>query len=163
MDINHPKQQTAQKLSFNDKRKEMVMIEQVMRKDGFYITRDFPSTTAQTATLYGQIFTATSACEVIMVSEVHSVAGTDAGAVTLDVTKCTGTTAIGSGTSILAAAFNLKSTAYTPVRKSGLTLSSARQLALGDRLVLRTSGTLTSLEGVQVTIYIKPLGKGDYR
>lgn len=138
-------------------------IERVARKDGFYITVNLVSTSAQTAANYGQFFTATSPCEVLIASEVHSVAGTDAGTVTLNIEKLTGTTALGSGSSILASTFNLKSTAYTPVQKSGMALSSSRQLATTDRLALKTSGTLTALQGVQVTLYIKPLGKGDYR
>jgi hypothetical protein len=138
-------------------------IERIARKDGFYVTVNLVSTSAQTAANYGQFFTATCPCEVMIASEVHSVAGTDGGTVTLDVEKLTGITALGSGVSVLAATFNLKSTAYTPVQKSGTTLSSNRQLATTDRLALKTSGTLTALEGVQVTLYIKPLGKGDYR
>jgi len=99
----------------------------------------------------------------MLASEVHSLAGTAGGSVILDIEKCTGTTVMGSGTSILAATFNLKSTAYTPVQKSGIGLSNTRQLMTTDRLALKTTGTLTTLEGVQVTLYIKPLGKGDYR
>lgn len=163
MDLTHKKTQTVSIPEKAENVREMVTIERVLRKDGFPLFRDFPSTTAQTATNYGQIFTALFPCEVMLVAEVHTVAGTSVGTVTLDIEKCTGTTAIGAGTSILATAFNLKSTAYTPVFKSGVTLSTARQLATGDRLALKTSGTLTSLEGVQVTLNIKPLGKGDYR
>lgn len=142
---------------------ELIPVERILRKDGFYVFRDLPGTTAQTAANYGHFFTAINPCEVLVVSEVHTVAGSDGGAVTLDIEKCTGTTAIGSGTSILASTFNLKSTAYTPVRKSGTGLSSARQLEAGDRLAWKTSGTLTALQGVQVTLYIKHLGRGDYR
>lgn len=162
MRIDRPQDKEVKTIDRSPGSKEMIRIEQVVRKDGFYVNRDFPSTTSQTATNYGQIFTATSPCEVLIISEVHSVAGTAAGTVTLDVTKCTGTTAIASGTTLLSTKFNLKSTAYTPVQYSGTGLTSARQLATGDRLVLQTSGTLTTLEGVQVTIYIKPLGKGSY-
>lgn len=142
---------------------EYIPVERILRKDGFYVLRDLPGATAQTSTNYGQFFTAINPCEVLVVSEVHAVAGTDPGSVTLDIEKCTGTTAIGSGTSILTGTFSLKSTAYTPVRKSGTGLSSARALDPGDRLAWKTSGTLTALQGVQITLYIKHLGRGDYR
>ena len=142
---------------------KFIPIEKIVRKDGFYVTANLPSTSAQTASNYGHIFTATGPCEVLIASEVHAVAGTSGSAVTLDIEKLTGTTALGSGSSILATAFDLKSTAYTPVQKQGTLLSTARQLVQGNRLALKTSGTLTSLQGVQVTLYIKPLGRGDYR
>jgi len=143
---------------------EYIPNDRILRKDGFYITFNLVATSAQTQANYGQFFTAIVPCEVMVASEVHTVACTTAGTVTMDIEKCTGTTAIGSGTSILATAYNLKSTAYIPVQKSGTALSTARQLDVGDRLAVKTStATLTSLQGVQVTLYIKPLGRGDYR
>jgi len=163
MDLQHSKDQFVKPTEDKTGTREIVGIERIVRKDGFYITENIVSTSAQTAANYGHIFTATCPCEVMIASEVHSVAGSDAGSVVLDIQKLTGTTALGSGTSILATTFNLKSTAYTPVQKSGTGLSTARQLATTDRLALKTTGTLTALQGVQVTLYIKPLGKGDYR
>ena len=100
-------------------------------------------------------------CEVVAVREVHETAGSDGGAVTLDIKKVTGTTAGTSGTSILASTFNLKSTAATVVTKnaaSGLTATLAnRKLDAGDRLFIDLTGTLTALAGGLVTVYIKKL------
>jgi len=98
----------------------------------------------------------------MQITEVHAVAGTDANAVTLDIEKLTGTTAIGSGDSVLSAEFDLKSTAYTLVRKTGLELSASRQLKPGDRLALNDTGVLTDLDGIQVTLYLKFRRRGSY-
>jgi len=37
-----------------------------------------------------------------------------------------------------------------------------RKLKVGDRLATKTSGTLTTVDGVQVTVRLAPLGKGHY-
>lgn len=138
-------------------------LEEIDNKDGFYITINLPGGQAGTTAYYGLFFTAYKPCEILLASEVHAIAGTDGGAVTLDIEKCTGTTAIGSGSSVLASTFDLKSTANTVVRKRGKNLSDERQLKPGDRLAIKDTGALTSLQGIQVTLYLKPLAKGDYR
>jgi len=135
----------------------------VNRKDGFYETIVLPGATAQTTGNFGPFFIARHPVEVLRVSEVHGTAGSDAGAVTLDIEKLTGTTASGSGTSILSSTFDLKSTANTVVKKQGAGLSSARQLKEGERLGLVDTGALTALDHVVVTVYLKNLGRGDYR
>lgn len=118
----------------------------------------------QPAVILDQVFfTAYQAMEVIAVSEVHAVLGTDAGAVTLDIEKLTGTEAPGAGTSILATEFNLKSTINTVVTKNGRLLSTARQLKPTNRLALVATGDLTAVDNVQVTLYLKFSGRGDYR
>jgi hypothetical protein len=38
-----------------------------------------------------------------------------------------------------------------------------RQLLLGDSLAIKSGGTLTNGKDLHVTVYLKPLGKGDYR
>jgi len=132
-------------------------------KDGVVIVATLNDTAAQTAANYGTIFTALKrGYEVLVVGEIHGTLGTDPGSVTLQLEKLTGTTAKGSGTNILVTAFNLKSTINTLVRKEGSDLTN-KTLAVGDRLAWKTSGTLTALKDVHITIYLKPLGKGDYR
>jgi hypothetical protein len=95
--------------------------------------------------------------------EVHAVAGSDGGAVTGDIKKCTGTTAIASGTTVLGSTFDLKSTAYTNVTKSrangGVVSTPVATLARGDRLVWDITGTLTALSGVTLTVVLNPTGK----
>jgi hypothetical protein len=89
------------------------------------------------------------------VAESHTVAGTNAGAVTLDIEKLTGTQALDAGVSILSATFDLKGTANTVVQKEGYSLSVNRQL--------KDAGTLTDVTGVQVTLYLKFLSRGNYK
>jgi len=131
-------------------------------KDGFYITGVLHGTHGQYAVNYGVIFIAQCACEVVSVAEAHGVAN---GAVlTLDIEKLTGTTAAGSGTSVLLAQFDLNGTANTVVNKNYKTLTN-RTLNAGDRLALKPTATggYVSIADVIITLYLKPLGKGHYR
>lgn len=132
-------------------------------KDGFIITHYISD--GATATNYDVIFTAPFPCEVSKVIETHRVAGTNVGAVILDLEKLTTGQALNDGVTILRSEFNLKSTINTPVIKSGIGLLSTnvRQFKEGDRLALKDGGTLTAVAGVQITIYLFPLGKGGYR
>ena len=103
------------------------------------------------------VFIATGPCEVVAVSEVHTVAGSDAGAVTLDVTKCDGTEAPASGVTVLNATFDLKSTANTVVDATLTATKANRKLVDGERLGINVTGTLTAVAGGVVTIRIKQL------
>lgn len=132
-------------------------------KVGVIVNRDYPSTTAQTASNYGYIACLPFPFEILKVIEKHDVAGTNGGAVTLDVLKVPNGTTLASGSSILNVLFNLKSTADTAVLKQGLDLNNQRSFDPLDSIALKVNGTLTSLEGVQVTIYIKPLNRGEFR
>jgi hypothetical protein len=132
-------------------------------KYGKYITHSLFGTTAQTATNYGIIFVARHPIEIMRITETHSTAGSDAGTVTLDVKKAGSGVAIASGTTLLTSTFNLKSTANTPVYKEGKNLSINRKLKEGDRIGLITSGTLTSLTDVQITIYYSETNQGYIR
>lgn len=108
-------------------------------------------------------FTARFPCEVIAVSEVHSTAGTDGSAVTVQVERLQDTDAPGAGDTLLVTSFDLKGTANTVVLKTTNDLTSSTQLLTGDRLALLYSGTLTAVAGVQVTCHLKPVGRGSYR
>lgn len=130
----------------------------------FTVSTRVPDTDSATAAKYGVFFVAPFPCALVSVSEVHATAGTDGGAVTLDVEKLTGTTAKGSGISMLSSTFNLKSTANTVVKKdliSGIAVISSvagtldRALATGERVALKTSGTLTAVNDVCVTLVFK--------
>jgi len=106
-------------------------------------------------------FLATRAYIVTAISEVHSVAGNDAGAVNLQVTKDTSTNAPGAGTDLLTnnanAGFDLKGTANT-VQAGTLAASAATlTLAAGDRLAVDFAGTLATLAGVTVTVSMRPI------
>lgn len=84
---------------------------------------------------------------------------TDAGAVTIDVTKDVSTNAPGAGTSILTAAQSVKGAANTPV-SVGLAASAATLLmAAGNRLAIKTTGTLTALADVVVAVWFQSVPK----
>jgi len=139
-----------------------VEFQDIDNKDGFFITATLNDTAAATAANYGVLFTALKRkYEVMVVGEIHGTAGTNAGAVTLQLEKLTGTTAKGSGSNILVTAFDLKGTINTLVKKEGVDLTG-KTLDVGDRLAWKTSGTLTSVANVHITVYLKPLGRGGY-
>lgn len=121
----------------------------------FVVTEVLQGAAAATAANYGPFFIAPIACEVVSVREAHTAAGTDTGAVTLDVEKLTGTQAPDAGVSVLGATINLKGAANT-VQVPTLTGTAAnKQLAIGDRLCLKDAGTLTAVAGVAVTVELK--------
>ena len=139
-----------------------ISLSDIVDKDGFYITASLPGLLAATATNYGIFFTPYAPFQIVWVAESHTTAGTDAGAVTLNLEKLTGATALDSGDLILNTAFDLKGTADTVVSYEGNQLTKNRQLIEGDRLALKDVGTLTNLAGVCVVVYYKYLGQGHY-
>lgn len=105
-------------------------------------------TAAATAANYAVFFIAPFACTVSEFREVHQTAGTDAGAVTLDLEKLTGTQALDAGTGLLQTTLSLKA-AINTVQTATLTNTvSNRSLARGDRLTLKDAGVLTSVANV---------------
>lgn len=81
-----------------------------------------------------------------------SALGTDAGAVTLDVTKDTSTNAPGAGTTILAAAVSLKGAINTTVYPAMSATASVLAMAYGDRLAVKLTGTATAVAGLVVSV-----------
>ena len=144
-----------------------MQFDELQNKDLYIQCITIPGTSAATSGNYGYVLTArTVALEIIAVGEKHEVAGSNAGAVTLDVLKVPSGTAISSGTTILASTFNLKSTANTWVYKEGKDLATTRfirYLEPGESVALKTSGTLTDVTGVHVCVYYKPVNNGSYR
>ena len=57
----------------------------------------------------------------------------------------------------------MKGTANTVVQKEGRDLSINRQIKQGERLAFKFAGTKTALAGVQVTLYLKFLARGNYK
>lgn len=84
----------------------------------------------------------------------HQVAGSDGGAVNLQLEKLTGTQAPDAGATLLSVGINLKGTANTVVSGTLTSTLTNRNIALGDRLALRDSGTLTALSNVSVLVEI---------
>ena len=82
------------------------------------------------------LFTSAEAWRLVSVSYTSNVAGTETGAVTAMLEKCTGSTAPGSGTDLLTATIDLKTAPNATA--SGTLAASAATLtfAAGDRLAL---------------------------
>jgi hypothetical protein len=107
------------------------------------------------------VFLADRAYEIVGITEIHAVAGNDAGAVNMQVTKDTGTDAPGAGTNLLTnntnAGFDMKGTANTLQTGDLVTTAGALNLAAGNRLSVDFAGTVTTLAGVMVTVVLRPL------
>jgi len=132
----------ASRINFND-----------LDQKKHWISYTIPGTNSATAANYSVFFVnEIGPCYVSAFYEVHETAGTDAGAVTVMLEKLTGTTAPASGSSVLTTALSLKATANT-VQEGTLTNTFAdRNLAAGDRLALKDSGTLTAVANVTVFV-----------
>ena len=135
-----------------------VRIEQLPRQF-FTVSAVVQDTSAATAANYGVFFIAPFSCEVIETWESHKTAGSDAGAVTLDIEKLTSAQALDDGVSMLTSTFNLKSTANTPVRVKSTTTVLNQFIEPGHRLALKDSGTLTAVAHVCVTVLLRVLQK----
>jgi hypothetical protein len=88
------------------------------------------------------------------VRAVYSVAA--GGALTLDVKKCTGTTAPASGTTMLASTVNLNTTANTPITATLSATATNLAITTGDRIAFDYSSTIQSLAGCVVTLVLRP-------
>ncbi len=98
------------------------------------------------------VFVATEALQVTAVKAVYGVVSLSG---TMALEKLTGTTAPGSGSSMLTGALDLTTTANT-VLSGTLTGTTANlQLAAGDRIGCVLGGTLTGLLGCVLTIALK--------
>lgn len=117
-----------------------------------YVPYTIPGTSSATSTNYSTFFIVPAACVVNGFMEVHAGAGTDASAVTLQLEKLTGTTAPGSGVSVLGSALSLKVTANTVQTATITTAAGNRTLAMGNRLALKSAGTLTAVANVSVVV-----------
>ena len=117
----------------------------------------FSSIKTTTAVLDQQFFIADRAYQIMSISEVHAVLGTDGGSVVVQVTVDTGTDAAGAGTDVITSTgFNLKATANT-TQVATLLNTAVPYLLAGERLSVDFAGTLTSLDGVVVSVSLKPL------
>ena len=96
------------------------------------------------------VFVADADYEVTRIVCVPAVAGSDGSAVTADVMKASGTTAVASGATVLSAvdSFNLKGTAHTIQIGTLSTTESSRRLTTNDRLGINFAGTLTAAVGL---------------
>jgi hypothetical protein len=84
-----------------------------------------------------------------------TVAGTDAGAVTLAVKKAPSATAISGGTALHSSTMNLKGTIHTNQTLTLSTTSSDLSIASGDAIGIDVTGTMTAAVGA-VTVPLAP-------
>lgn len=104
------------------------------------------------------LFCAPFPCEILYIVECHGTKGSNGSAVTIVPRKCTGTTALASGTALLVTAFDAKSTNLIPVVGVLSSTRATRTFATGDRFVLDFTGTLTALADVNVTAWFRRTG-----
>lgn len=120
-----------------------------------WVHHTIAGTAAATAGNYGVFFIAPFACVLTSFREVHQTAGTDVGAVTLQLEKLTGTQALDAGAAMLSTALSLKAT-INSVQTAILTVTKAnRNLSLGDRLAMKDAGTLTAVANVTVVLELQ--------
>ena len=87
----------------------------------------------------------------ISVNYVHATGSTSG---TLQIAKCTGTQAPGSGTNLLTATIDMSATTVANTVTAGTLIATAATLtfAQGDRVAIVIAGTLTSLVGASATL-----------
>lgn len=134
--------------------------EQITDKYGDYVQFFLPGTTAATTGNYNCFFVARHPLEVMRVTARFSAASTSG---TFQLRKCLDGQAKASGSNILDATISLSGTADTSVYREGVDLTDSRILQEGDALCAVEGGTLTNLLDLLVTVYYKPLGRGEYR
>lgn len=102
-------------------------------------------------------YCADDAYYVVSVSEIHTVAGNDSGAVTADVVVVDDEKAPSdaSATSVLSSALNLKSTANTRVNATLSSTAADLNIVSGQQLSINFTGTLTNLAGGVITIRLR--------
>ncbi len=106
----------------------------------------------------GCFFIANRPLKLLYATEVHSVAGTDGGAVSLQLTLDRLTDAPGAGSNLLSnnanAGFDLKGTANTP-QVGTFADTGLNYMQTGDRLSVDFAGVLTTLAGEQLTVTLE--------
>ena len=141
----------------------VMAFENVYNKDGFYITANLFGVLAQQNGRNGVCFIARNPCEIMWVAETHQVAAGDLNTVTLNLEVTDSGEAADAGDEVLKVPYDLKGTVNTVLQKQGYQDLQNRQMSPGQKLSWVISGMQTCLLGVQITIYLKTLGKGDYR
>lgn len=107
----------------------------------------------------GVFYLATRPVEIVAIRETHSVAGSDSGAVSLQIVKTVGVDAPATGVNLLTnntnTGFDLKALANS-FQTGALTATVAdRKLADGERLSVKFTGILSAVSGVIVTVTLK--------
>lgn len=122
----------------------------------YEVSTSLVGTAPATTTNYDNFYVPNLPVRLVGVREAHRTAGTDGGAVSIDLEKLTSGTAAGSGTGMLSAVLSLKTTAATPQFGSPSTTAATARLKPGDRVSLLLAGTPTAVAGVAVTAIFVP-------
>lgn len=112
--------------------------------------------TAQALAVDSVFFTANRKCRVGAIRGVPVIAGTDVGAVTGQIRKCTGTQAPSAGVLLHTGTFDLKGTINTVVALALTATLADLELAVGDRLAFDLTGVSTAAVG-NVTVDLVPV------
>lgn len=118
----------------------------------FYIAHTVIDSMAATAANYGVFFIAPVGCTVTDFREVHKTAGSDGGAVTVQLEKLASAIPPDSGNLVLNAALSLKATANVVQQATLTTTLAYRSLIKNDRLCLKDAGVLTAVANVTVIV-----------
>lgn len=140
--------------------KSPTRFEDIANKYGGDRTEVFRGTAPATAANYSTFWNIINGIEVTKVAVSFTTASTSG---TLQIERLEGTEAPSAGDSLFTTAFSLSGTANTVTTKTTRDMTSARVFYPGDRMAFVDGGTLTNLTDLVVTIYYKPLGRGDFR
>lgn len=128
----------------------------------FTVSTTYQTAAEITAALVKHLFVAPRACQVTAIQCLAVTLETTSAILTIDVVKCTGTTAISSGTTMLANTFNAKAATGTSplvantVVNGNLSATPANlQLAAGDRIGVLLGDTSTQLLKLTVMVTYK--------
>lgn len=134
----------------------------INNKDAYYFNCYVTGLTAATVSNYPRFVTLNNPIQIIRVTEIHESIAT-VGSPTLDVVAVDDGQAISAGTSVLITPFDLSASSNTNQTREKFQLVRNMILEPGQSLALLTSGTLTSVAGVLVTVYYQPYAKGSYK
>lgn len=133
---------------------------EIGNKDGFDHVVQLAGTAAATAANYGFLITASRAFELIKIKVRYSAASSSG---TLQLERLTGTTALGSGTTVLTTPISLSATANTTYEFDVTNfVRNTNQLRENESFALVDGGLLVGLTDLSLTFYFFPQGKGEY-
>ncbi len=123
-----------------------------LRNKKTYIKHTLPGDSAGDKGNHGVFWIAPFACVVSEIRESHE--GFSAVSGTMDFEKLTGTQGPFAGTAMLASTIDMTGASNTVVTPALTTTLTSLQLARGDRIGLKTDGTITNFFGLLVVVEV---------
>jgi hypothetical protein len=134
----------------------------IQYKDGFWVTYRIPSSAlAQASGTYGVIFETPFACEIIWVGYNWETVASGGGN-TMQLEVLTTNQSPGSGVEVFKTAIDIETTANFMITRQGYELKN-QQVPVNGKIAMKSSGSLLNFGASCMTVYLKRLGKGDYR